>query len=56
MTDAERDLAYAEAQVDHPDPQLRPLLAAVFGPGLSRLRSIAEEEWASREDRAPIVL
>ena len=51
MTEAERRLAYAEAQTNHPDPQLRPLLAWIFGPDLPQLRASVEWERAE-EDRA----
>jgi len=54
MTDAQRRLAYAEAQVNHPDPQLRPLLAWMFGPGLPRLRSAVEREQAEGGHRPQV--
>ena len=52
MTEAERPLHYAEAQANHPDPQLRPLFAAIFGPDLPRLRAAVEQEKAEGEGRA----
>jgi hypothetical protein len=44
MTEAERHLTYAKAMVDHPDPQLQPLLVQVYGPSLSRLQAQIEQE------------
>ena len=54
MTDAERYLAYAESQASHPNTQLRPLLATVFGPGLLRLHAVAEEERVRKESLTPV--
>jgi hypothetical protein len=50
MTEAERHLAYAEAQVNHADHQLRPLLACIFGSALPQLRAIVGRE---RDERDP---
>ncbi len=46
MTCAQRRLAYAEAQVNHPDPQLRPLMVWMFGPDLLQLRATVKQEQA----------
>lgn len=47
MTKAERTLAYAEAQMDHPDP----LLALFHRPDLPRLQAAAEQEQGREERR-----
>jgi len=52
MTHVERQLAYAEAQVNHPDPHFRLLLAAIYRPDLSHLRAIVEEERAEKDNLA----
>jgi len=48
MTEAESYLAYAEAQVNHPDPQLRPLLAFIYEPSLPQLRAEVLREQAEK--------
>lgn len=42
MTEAERNLAYAEAQVEH--PHLRLLLRPIYEPNLEQLRSEVKAE------------
>lgn len=44
MTEAQRHLAYAKAQMDHPDPQLRPLLELLFAPDLPLLQGNVDRE------------
>ena len=43
-TETERHLAYAEAQANHPDPQLQSLLALIYGPSLQPLREAVARE------------
>ena len=54
MTEVERHLAYAEAQVNHPDPQLRLRLALIYERSLPQLRAGVERGHASKaeENRA----
>ncbi len=49
-TETERHLAYAESQANHHDPQLQPLLALIYGPGLQQLRSAVAQETAKAEN------
>lgn len=44
MTETERHLAYAKAQMNHPDPQLRPLLELFFAPDLPLLQGNVDRE------------
>lgn len=52
MTDPERCLAYTEVQANHPDPQLRPLLAFLYGPALRVLRAVVEREHVEKTEEA----
>jgi len=45
MTDAERRLTYAEAQVIHPNLQLRALFALLYAPALEVLRTTIVREY-----------
>ncbi len=45
-SETERYLAYAEAQANHPDPQLQSLLALIYGPSLERLGDAVTQEAA----------
>ena len=45
-SETERHLAYAEAQANHPDPQLQSLLTLIYGPSLERLRDAVAQEAA----------
>jgi hypothetical protein len=56
MTEAERNLAYAEAQVNS-DDQIGPLLAWLYDPSIPRLMVIAEQSLAdaAKSAEAPTI-
>ncbi len=44
MTEAERHLAYIKAQIDHPNPQLKPRLRLIFAPYLPLAQDNVDRE------------
>ena len=49
ITETERHLAYAESQASHPDRQLQPLLALIYGPSLQQLRGADAQDTTKAE-------
>ena len=50
-TEVERALAYAEAQVTHPDPQLTSFVAAIYRMSLPQLQAVIAADRDKLEDR-----